>query len=119
LTGTVVVVVSNPGQKRQHPQSERSSTTTTTRGDEFAGVIAPLEAATGVPLFNPQRQWCLGQFLSHPDAVRELAHQVLQEPGLRNPLGIFVWRLTKGWHLPLDVASGGVAERIDASLRSS
>jgi len=110
----VVVLVS---EQLQHPQSERTSTTTT-RGEEFAGVIGPLEAATGVPLFNPQRRWCFAEFLEHPDAVRELAHQVLQEPGLRNPLGIFVYRLQKKWHLPLHPAND-VADRIDESLRSA
>jgi len=110
----VVVVV----EKHQHLQSERTSTTTT-RGEEFAGVIAPLEAATGVSLRNPQRSWCFGEFIKHPDAVRNLAHEVLQEPSLRNPLAIFVYRLQKKWHLPLDPANDGqdVAGQIERSLR--
>jgi hypothetical protein len=85
---TLVVVVS----------SSTSKTTTTTTRQAFAQVIAPLEKASNRRLGNPARDECFESFLKYPDGVREQARSALFDTDGRNALGLFVWRIKRGWH---------------------
>jgi len=86
-----VVVVLDP--------SKISSTTTTTESTRaaFARVIAPLEAQAGRRMGNPHRQKCFEAFERYPHGVEVVARDTAAD-ATRNPLGLFYWRITNGWH---------------------
>lgn len=83
---------------QQQPRERSSQAAAAAAGDqEFAAVLAPLEAETGKRLNGIGRGWCRAAFEENPGGFGRIADDALAKAQL-NPLGLLVRMVRDGDH---------------------